>query len=227
MALGVEGIMTAITIFANSYTSRKMYKYLQKQEEAQVRASMVQAKRAQLKGDILLSNIVANHTIAQGRNELAIAAQGQNMARAVSGSSLDVLVQNRRYQIRDERTTALNTIYEVENIKRNGYIDAISTAGKAMGLAYSNMTSAIASGTAELARMYSQQVNNNIGNNQQASLNKVQANDYNAVVATSSGRGVGTQTAQQVAPAAIQTPIGKAIGQATAQDFSQLHIGYQ
>lgn len=142
----LTGVFTALSTLASTYTPRKMYEYYERQEQAYIRTAMVQAQRAQLKGDILLSNLRTKHALEQGKNELAAAAgHGQNMAISLSGSTLDALAQNRRFQIRDERTTALNTLYEVENIKRQGYANAIDAAGRAMSTAYKSRNGALAS----------------------------------------------------------------------------------
>jgi hypothetical protein len=231
IASGVQGVLSAIAIVANTIASNKMYKVLVKQEQAYLQNAMVQSERAKFKGDILLSNLVANHTIAQGRNELAVAAQGQNMARSVSGSSLDVLVRNRKYQIRDERTTALNTLYEIENIKRDSYINAISTAGQAMGLAYSNMSSAIATGFGTINSIMQQTASNTKQINQQAAASTIQANNYNSMMAQNAGIRAG-QAAGQIAGSSVGiiTPTAYRVGSTTANnaagDFQQLHIGY-
>lgn len=142
----LTGVFTALGTLASTYTPKRMYEYYERQEQAYIRTAMVQAQRAQLKGDILLSNLRTKHALEQGRNELAAAAgHGQNMAISLSGSTLDALAQNRRYQIKDERTTALNTLYEVENIKRQGYANAIGVAGQAMSTAYKSRNGALAS----------------------------------------------------------------------------------
>ena len=135
----VTGIFSALSTLSGALSSTNVYKLYQQQEQLYIQNANEQARRIQLKGDIALRNLEILHTTQQGKNELGAAVGGGRL----SGSTLDVLVQNHKYNTMDERTSSLQTLWEVDNAKRQGYINAINVAGQAMTLAYKNRANAL------------------------------------------------------------------------------------
>lgn len=137
---GITGVFAALGTLAGAMSSSKIMKYYEQQERAYIQNAEEQARRIQLKGDITLRNLRIKNTIDQGKQELAAAAGGGRL----SGSNLDMLVQGYKVHVMDERTSSLQTLWEVENTKREGYIKAINVAGQAMAQAYKGRSQAIA-----------------------------------------------------------------------------------
>ena len=135
----VTGILSAFSTLGNALSARSVYNMYKQQEQLYIQNAMEQARRIQIKGDIALRNLEIEHATERGKNQLGAAAGGGRL----SGSTLDVLVQNHKYNMMDERTSSLQTLWEVDNAKRSGYVQAINTAGQAMTLAYSNRASAL------------------------------------------------------------------------------------
>lgn len=135
----ITGLFSALGSIGGVISSAKMYQIYQQQENYYLQNAAEQARRTQIKGDIALSNLRVKHATKEGTNELAVAAAGGNL----SGSNLDKLVQNYKYDAVDERTSSLQTLWETSNIRRQGYIQAIGIAGQAMSTAYANRTSAL------------------------------------------------------------------------------------
>ena len=129
----VSGALSAIGALSDTFTSKKALALYERQEKMYIQNAEVQAKRLRLKGEIALRNMYVEHTKTQGINELAVAGAG---AGGYSGSFLDKLVENRKYNEMDERTQRLQTLYDIDNVRRQGYVNAISAAGSAM--AYAN-----------------------------------------------------------------------------------------
>lgn len=124
----VTGVLGIIGMIGTVSASSKMQDIYRKQEAAYIDNAMQQARRLQLKGDIELRNLRYQHAISQGQDELAVAAGAHGN---LSGSFLDKLVANRKYDDVDERTQSLGTLWSVTEAKRQGYINAMSTAGYA------------------------------------------------------------------------------------------------
>lgn len=137
---GITGVFAALGTLAGAMSSSKIMKYYEQQERAYIQNAEEQARRIQLKGDITLRNLRIKNTIDQGKQELAAAAGGGRL----SGSNLDMLVQDYKVHVMDERTSSLQTLWEVENTRRAGYIQAINVAGQAMAQAYKGRSQAIA-----------------------------------------------------------------------------------
>lgn len=136
----VTGLFSALSTLSGALSSNNVYKLYQQQEQLYIQNANEQARRIQLKGDIALRNLEILHATQQGKNELGAAIGGGRL----SGSTLDVLVQNHKYNTMDERTSSLQTLWEVDNAKRQGYINAINVAGQAMTLAYKNRANSLA-----------------------------------------------------------------------------------
>lgn len=130
------GILSSLASLAGAIVPSKVYDYYRQQEQLYIENAAEEARRIKLKGDIELRNLEIAHTLNQGKQELAAAGSGTNMVTNVSGSALDMLVQNHKYNMMDERTSSLETLWEVSNAKRAGYIQALQVAGQAMQTAY-------------------------------------------------------------------------------------------
>lgn len=135
----ITGLFSALSTLSGALSSTNVYKLYQQQEQLYIQNANEQARRLQLKGDIALRNLEILHTTQQGKNELGAAIGGGRL----SGSTLDALVQNHKYNMMDERTSSLQTLWEVDNAKRQGYINAINVAGQSMSLAYKNRANAL------------------------------------------------------------------------------------
>ena len=129
----VSGALSAIGALSDTFTSKKALALYERQEKLYIQNAEEQAKRIKLKGEIALRNMYVKHTKMQGVNELAVASAG---AGGYSGSFLDKLVENYKYNTMDQRTQRIQTLYDIDNIRRKGYVDALSTAGSAMSYAY-------------------------------------------------------------------------------------------
>lgn len=137
---GVTGLFSALGTISSGITTGRLMKYYEQQEKLYLQNADEQARRIQLKGDIALRNLQIKHELNQGKQELAAAAGGGRL----SGSNLDMLVQDYKVAVMDERTSSLQTLWEVENTKRAGYLQSISMAGQAMAQAYKNRGQALA-----------------------------------------------------------------------------------
>lgn len=137
---GVTGILTGLSALSGLFSGSNIYKYYKQQEDLYIQQGLEQARRLQLKGDIALRNIEVANTIKQGRNELAVSAGAGGR---LSGSFLDVLSQNNTYNNMDERTQAIETLWEVSDARAQGYINAARVAGHSMNYAYSRRNSAL------------------------------------------------------------------------------------
>lgn len=130
---GITLALSGITSLFNAFSSNKIYNMYKEQEKYMIENAAEQARRLQIRGDIALANLEAKHAVTEGTNELAVAGAG---AGSISGSFLDKLMANRKYDTREEFAQSLDTLYAVDNAKRDGFIQAYSVAGKAMQQAY-------------------------------------------------------------------------------------------
>lgn len=140
----VTGILSSLATLSGALVPSRVYELYKEQEQLYIQNADEEARRIRIKGDIELRNLEVAHAISQGKNELAAAASGTNMVTSLSGSSLDLLVQNYKYNTLDERTSSLETLWEIDNAKRQGYINAIQVAGQAMNMAYSARSKSLA-----------------------------------------------------------------------------------
>lgn len=139
VGIGIQGALTGIANVYNAISARKVYSIYKKQEQMFIEQALLTAEREQLQGDIAMVSLRAEHAAHRGRNTLAVAAAGGNL----SGSFLDKLMQNYQYNVMDERSQSLQTVWKVSNTKMEGYNKAISTASKAASAAYAQRDSAI------------------------------------------------------------------------------------
>ena len=137
---GITGVFSALGTLATGITTSKLMGYYQQQEKYYIQNAEEQARRVQLKGDIALRNLQIKHELVQGKQELAAAAGGGRL----SGSNLDMLARDYRVAVMDERTSSLQTLWEMDNTRRAGYVQAINVAGQAAALAYKTRNYALA-----------------------------------------------------------------------------------
>lgn len=130
---GMTIALSAIPSLLDAFTSGKLYDLYREQERLAIENAEIQAKRLERRGALALANLETKHAILQGKNELALAGAG---AGAISGSALDKLVSNKKYDTREEFAQSLETLYAVDNANRDGLINAMSVAGSAASAAY-------------------------------------------------------------------------------------------
>lgn len=130
---GMTIALSAIPSLIDAFTSSKIYNLYREQERLAIENAEIQAKRLERRGALALANLETKHAILQGKNELALAGAG---AGAISGSALDKLVSNKKYDTREEYAQSLETLYAVDNARRDGLINAMSVAGSAASAAY-------------------------------------------------------------------------------------------
>lgn len=135
----ITGVLAGLGQLFSSWVPSNTYRYYEQQEQLYIQNGLEQARRLQLKGDIDLRNMEVAHAIERGKNTLGAAVSGGRL----SGSTLDVLTQNNKYNVMDERTQQLSTLWAVQDAKRQGYINAINTAGQAMTTAYKQRSGAL------------------------------------------------------------------------------------
>ena len=148
-----SGMLQIGSAFIGGISAMSVYNHYDKAAKAQVSAAVEEARRLQLRGDIALANLKVKHALSQGGNELAAAGAGGRL----SGSTLEALTANYKYNVRDERAQDLETIWAVSDAKRRGYIGAANTMGSAEAYAISqrtNMLSAAAGALSSIAEGY-------------------------------------------------------------------------
>lgn len=124
ITIGLSGIGSLFGVLS----SRSLYDMYDQNAKLAIENAQVQANRLQRRGNIAAANLMAQHAISEGKNELAVAGSG---AGSVSGSFLDKLMANKKYDTREEFATDLNTIYAVSNARRQGYLEAYTYASQA------------------------------------------------------------------------------------------------
>lgn len=160
---GITGILGGIQSLWSAISARKVYALYKEQEKRLIETAMKQAERTELKGRIELRNLKVAQAAKRGKNIVGVAGAGGNL----SGSFLDLATTNYKYNMQDQRTVSLNTLWETSEIKRSGYIKAYEVAGQQAGMAYNKASEAI------------QQVSKNLG-----LIGKMVADDYKAAVQT-------------------------------------------
>lgn len=114
---------TLKNLYANQVPNEAYALYKQQEREivatAETNAAMVRAK-----GEVELRNLQYQHDIAMGSDIIKVSGSGGNL----SGSFLDALMQQRKYQMMDEKTVATNTINQASAIMKEGYRNAANVA---------------------------------------------------------------------------------------------------
>ena len=127
----VTGILSSLASVGSVLSTKGIYDYYKQQESLYIQDAEEQARRIKLKGALELRNLKVKNAQARGRNELAVAAAGGRL----SGSALDVLTTNNKYNVMDEHTVSLQTLWDASEAKRRGYQGAMGVASKAMATA--------------------------------------------------------------------------------------------
>lgn len=129
---GVTVALSGIGSLMGVLSAQSLYRMYRENAELAVENAQIQASRLEVRGKIALANLNAQHAITEGQNELGAAASG---AGALSGSLLDKLMANKKYNSREEYAQTLENIWAVSNAKREGYIQAYNTASQALAKA--------------------------------------------------------------------------------------------
>lgn len=137
---GATMLFSGLASMLNGWSSSKIYDLYAEQERLYIENAQEQARRLQVKGEFALANLRSKHAIAEGTNELAVAGAG---AGSISGSFLDKLMANRKYDTRDELSQGYETLWAVKNAERDGLLKAYSTAGQAYSKAIQQRNNAI------------------------------------------------------------------------------------
>lgn len=146
---GATALFSGLATFLSGWSSSKIYDLYAQQEQLYIENAQEQAKRLKIKGEFALANLRSKHAIAEGTNELAVAGAG---AGSISGSFLDKLMANRKYDTRSELSQGYETLWAVKNAERNGLLQAYSTAGQAYSRAIQQRNKAVSGLFAGLAR---------------------------------------------------------------------------
>lgn len=121
---------TMKSLYANQIPDEAYALYKQQEQEivatAETNAAMVRAK-----GEVELRNLQYQHDIAMGSDIIKVSGSGGNL----SGSFLEALMQQRKYQMMDEQTVATNTINQASAIMKEGYRNAANVALQAQNIA--------------------------------------------------------------------------------------------
>lgn len=136
----ITTLFGTLASFADVWSSRKLYDLYKEQEQLYIDSANLQANRLKRKGDIALANLISKHASTEGQNELAVAGAG---AGAISGSFVDKLMANRKYDTREEFAQELETQYAVSSAKQEGYINAYKVANAAYSKAIGQRNNAL------------------------------------------------------------------------------------
>lgn len=117
---------TMKSLYANQIPDEAYALYKQQEQEiiatAETNAAVIRAK-----GEVELRNLRYQHDKAMGTDIIKVSGSGGNL----SGSFLDALMQQRKYQIMDEKTIATNTENQVAAVLKEGYRNAAHVAMQA------------------------------------------------------------------------------------------------
>lgn len=115
--------VTLKTLYANQVpdTTYDIYK---QQEQEIINTALDNAEAIKAKGEIELRNLKYKHDREMGSDILKVSGSGGNL----SGSFLDALMQQRKYQMLDEKTVATNTINQASAIMKEAYRNAANVA---------------------------------------------------------------------------------------------------
>lgn len=114
---------TAKNLYAN-FVPEEAYEIYKKQELEIMNTALANAESVKAQGEVELRNLRYKHDMAMGADIIKVSGSGGNM----SGSFLDALIQQRKYQMMDEKTVATNTINQASAIIQEGYRNAANVA---------------------------------------------------------------------------------------------------
>lgn len=123
-------LVTGAHLLANKVPD-ETYALYKQQEQAIVDTALHNADMVRAQGEVELRNMRIKHDLAMGTDIIKVSGSGGNM----SGSFLDALMQQRKYQMMDEKTVIMNTVNQATAIMKEGYNNAISVAMQAKNTA--------------------------------------------------------------------------------------------
>lgn len=121
---------TMKSLYSN-YVPDEAYALYKQQEQEIIATAESNAAMVRAKGEVELRNLRYQHDMAMGSDIIKVSGSGGNM----SGSFLDALLQQRQYQMMDEKTVITNTINQASAIMKEGYRNAANVALQAQGMA--------------------------------------------------------------------------------------------
>ena len=102
---------TMKSLYANQVPD-EVYSLYKQQEQAIVSTANSNAEMVRAKGEVELRNLRYQHDREMGSDIIKVSGSGGNL----SGSFLDALLQQRKYQMMDEQSVATNTINQASAI---------------------------------------------------------------------------------------------------------------
>ena len=117
---------TMKSLYAN-YVPDEAYALYKQQEREIIATAETNAAVIRAKGEVELRNLQYQHDKAMGTDIIKVSGSGGNM----SGSFLDALMQQRKYQMLDEKTVVTNTENQVAAVLKEGYRNAANVAMQA------------------------------------------------------------------------------------------------
>lgn len=121
---------TMKSLYANQVPD-EVYSLYKQQEQAIVSTANSNAEMVRAKGEVELRNLRYQHDREMGSDIIKVSGSGGNL----SGSFLDALLQQRKYQMMDEQTVVTNTINQASAIMKEGYRNAANVALQAQNMA--------------------------------------------------------------------------------------------
>ena len=121
---------TMKSLYANQVPD-EVYSLYKQQEQAIISTANSNAEMVRAKGEVELRNLRYQHDREMGSDIIKVSGSGGNL----SGSFLDALIQQRKYQMMDEQTVATNTINQDSAIMKEGYRNAANVALQAQNMA--------------------------------------------------------------------------------------------
>lgn len=121
---------TMKSLYANQVPD-EVYSLYKQQEQAIISTANSNAEMVRAKGEVELRNLRYQHDREMGSDIIKVSGSGGNL----SGSFLDALIQQRKYQMMDEQTVATNTINQASAIMKEGYRNAANVALQAQNMA--------------------------------------------------------------------------------------------
>lgn len=121
---------TMKSLYANQVPD-EVYSLYKQQEQAIISTANSNAEMVRAKGEVELRNLRYQHDREMGSDIIKVSGSGGNL----SGSFLDALLQQRKYQMMDEQTVATNTINQASAIMKEGYRNAANVALQAQNMA--------------------------------------------------------------------------------------------
>ena len=115
--------VTLKTLYANRVPDTT-YEIYRQQEQEIISTAISNAEAIKAKGEIELRNLQYKHDREMGSDIIKVSGSGGNM----SGSFLDALMQQRKYQMLDEKSVATNTINQASAIMKEAYRNAANVA---------------------------------------------------------------------------------------------------